>query len=317
MSEPYEVLKGERSVLDYDDPRFPECLREIPQPPKRLYVVGDVDALRLGLAIVGARKATPYGRSCAKRFARLAAERDVVIVSGGARGCDAAAHEGALEVGGRTVVFLGGGADNLYPPEHERLFQRIIDSGGAVVSEHSWEKPPLPQQFRTRNRLIAGMALATLVVEAGLPSGTFSTADEALAAGREVLAVPGAITSVQSHGSNRLIYQGATPVVDDESFQDALFGLFGCLKQEGVGTPREVPDDLGGVQLKTRDAQVQALIAALKASPMGMDELYEFAVGLCGRGIARAWLMEQLALGEQRGLFVRYPDGRWGPAVAR
>lgn len=309
MGEAYQVLKGPRSVLSFEDAQFPDCLRAVPQPPKSLYVVGEVGALRLGLAIVGARKATPYGRSCAKRFARLAAARDVVVVSGGARGCDAAAHEGALEAHGRTVVFLGGGADNLYPPEHERLFQRVIDAGGAVVSEHSWEKPPLPQQFRSRNRLIAGMASATLVVEAGLPSGTFSTADEALAAGREVLVVPGAITSVQSRGSNRLIHQGATPIVDDESFQDALFGLFGCLKQEVVKQ-----EETEGV-MRTRDAQAAALASALRAAPMGVEELYEFAVGLCGRETARPWLMEQLAKGEQKGVFAHYPDGRWGPAI--
>lgn len=300
MGEAYDALKGPRTIIGSSDSCFPDCLRQIPQPPERLYVVGNVAALRPGLAIVGARKATPYGISCARRFARLAAERDVVIVSGGARGCDAAAHEGALDIDGRTIVFLGGGANMLYPPEHERLFQRVINAGGAVVSEYVWDAPPLPFQFRARNRLIAGMSLATLIVEAGLPSGTFSTADEALAAGREVLVIPGAITSTQSQGSNRLIRQGATPIVDDESFQDALFGLFGCLKQEETSGPENNFD---------------VLASALRASPLGMDDLYELAQKNSGNQNARAWLMERLALGEQKGLFAHYPDGRWGPVI--
>ena len=142
------------------------------------------------------------------------------------------------------MAFLGGGCDRLYPAEHEGLFQRIVDGGGAVVSEHVWDEDPKPYRFRLRNRLIAGLARATLIVEAGLPSGTFSTADEALAANRDVLVVPGAITAASSRGANRLIYQGATPVIDDETFEDALFSLFGCLKQETVpsvertGAPR-------------------------------------------------------------------------------
>ena len=188
-------LSGPRFEVAFDDPSFPEALRTIPYPPKRLYGVGDVGALEPGLAVIGARRATPYGLGCARRFARIAAEKGVVIVSGGARGCDSEAHRAALEAGGRTVVFLGGGCDELYPAAHRGLFQRIVDAGGVVVSEHAWDMRPRPNMFRTRNRLIAGLAHAVLIVEAGLPSGTFSTADEALEAGRDVLVVPGAITS--------------------------------------------------------------------------------------------------------------------------
>lgn len=225
-------LAGMRTVLLPDDPRFPAALRSIPRPPKRLYVLGDPEALAEGLAVVGARKATPYGIGAAKRFARLAAQRGISVISGGARGCDAAAHEAALSEGAPTVAFLGGGCDVPYPREHAGLFERIALSGGAVVSEHAWDAPALPQQFCTRNRLIAGLARATLIVEAGLPSGTFSTADEALAAGRDVLVVPGAINSASSKGANRLLVQGAAPVVDDESFSDVLFSVFGCLKMQ-------------------------------------------------------------------------------------
>ena len=150
------ALAGERTVLASGGEGFPSALESVAQPPDRLYVVGDPFALQEGIAIVGARRATPYGRGCAKRFAALAARRGIVVVSGGARGCDAAAHAAALEEGGRTVAFLGGGCDRLYPAEHEGLFQRIVDEGGAVVSEHAWDEDPKPYRFRLRNRLIAG-----------------------------------------------------------------------------------------------------------------------------------------------------------------
>ncbi|WP_260620375.1 DNA-processing protein DprA [Gordonibacter massiliensis (ex Traore et al. 2017)] len=225
-------LTGPRTELALGGELYPSALAGAPDPPKRLYVVGDPAALRAGLAVVGARKATPYGIGCARRFAGAAARRGVTVISGGARGCDAAAHRAALEVGAPTVAFLGGGCDEPYPAAHAGLFQRIVDGGGAVVSEQPWGQKPRPYMFRLRNRLIAGLARAVLIVEAGLPSGTFSTADEALAAGRDVLVVPGAITAASSRGANRLLHQGAVPVVDDETFEDALFSLFGCLRQE-------------------------------------------------------------------------------------
>ncbi len=302
---PEQAICGPRCVLHPDDERFPEQLKGIPHPPKALYVVGDPAALEMGLAVVGARKATPYGIGCAKRFASAAARRGICIISGGARGCDAAAHEAALDAGAKTVVFLGGGCDKPYPAEHAALFERVANSGGAVVSEHPWDAPPLPQRFRLRNRLIAGLARAVLIVEAGLPSGTFSTADEALGAGRDVLVVPGAITSPYSRGANRLLYQGATPVVDDDSFDDVLFSLFGCLKQEAYRRK-----DAAG---KARAAAPNPIAAALCAQPMGTEELYELARLSCKAGDPRSWLMRCLAEGEQAGLFARYPDGRYGP----
>lgn len=298
-----QPLSGPRHVLELGGRDYPEALAVVSNPPKKLYVVGSAGALQEGIAIVGARKATPYGRGCAQRFARIAAERGVCVVSGGARGCDAAAHRAALDAGGLTVAFLGGGCDRPYPAEHSGLFQRIVDAGGAVASEHEWEKPPLPHQFRTRNRLIAGLARATLIVEAGLPSGTFSTADEALAANRDVLVVPGAITAASSRGANRLLYQGATPVIDDETFEDALFSLFGCLKQE-----RFCPE---GASAEDDDL----VVAALRAESLGMERLMDLARESCDGEDALPWLMQRLVEGERAGLFARHPDGRWGPVV--
>ncbi|MDR2106549.1 MAG: DNA-processing protein DprA, partial [Coriobacteriales bacterium] len=210
------------------DPCYPEGLHRVEQPPERICVKGACEVLPTpGLAIVGARKATPYGLNCARRFARLAAARGITVVSGGAIGCDQAAHTGALEAGGRTIVVLGCGADIVYPARGRGLFAQAIAEGGAIVSEAPWGSPPSRWGFRRRNRIIAGIAQATLIVEAGLPSGTFSTADATLAQGKEVLAVPGSIFAQESRGANRLISQGAIPIVDDESFEDALTQIFG------------------------------------------------------------------------------------------
>ena len=315
-------LHGPRFEISAEDARYPDALRKVQNPPGRLYVVGNPDAMREGLAVVGARRATPYGVSCARRFASMAAERGIAIISGGARGCDAVAHEAALAAGAQTVAFLGGGLEHLYPAEHEPLFQRIVDAGGAVVSEHDWDFYPMPFAFRERNRLIAGLALATLIVEAGLPSGTFSTADAALAAGREVLVVPGAITSAASKGANRLIYQGATPIVDDESFADILFSLFGCLRQEHVAADGAAgEDDAGkGGRRASRgrgDAASDALLEALNAEPLGMEALREIALRHAGAEEAIAWLMVQLASMQREGLIAQYPDGRYGPCAAQ
>lgn len=223
------LLEGSRYELSMDDGGLPEALRSIPRPPQRLCAIGSKRAIQTeGIAIIGARKATPYGIGCATRFGALVAERGITLITGGARGCDTHALRGCLDAGGKAVVVLGGGCDKLYPVENATLFQGVIDAGGAVVSEQEWDADPLPYMFRARNRLIAGMSKGVLIIEAGLPSGTFATADDAFAAGKEVMAVPGPITSKQSRGANRLIYQGATPIVDDETFADQLSVLFGA-----------------------------------------------------------------------------------------
>lgn len=305
-------LEGERFELAPEDALFPPALKTIPQPPRRLYGVGCPGALAEGLAVVGARRATPYGRGCAKRFATAAAERGVAIVSGGARGCDAVAHEAALAAGAPTVAFLGGGCNQLYPAENAGLFQRIVAAGGAVVSEHDWDFPPQPHTFRARNRLIAGLSRATLIVEAGLPSGTFSTADEALLAGREVWVVPGAITSAASKGANRLLYQGALPIVDDDAFADALFSTFGCLK--------EPKSEEGAAEGRGRASQPyageEALLTALQAEPLGMEALRQLAEAHAPAADTFTWLMVWLAEAQRDGLIAQYPDGRYGPRPA-
>lgn len=197
-------LQGKRTVVDRRSRYYPESFKEIAKPPKKLRVVGDPEALVEGLAIVGARKATPYGLSCAKHFGELCAKNDVTVISGGALGCDSASQKACVDAGGKTIAFVAS-IDDVYPARNFDLFQRIINSGGAIVSENDWSVKNLPWMFRERNRLIAALAKATLICEAGIPSGTFSTADEAISANRDVLVIPGAITSKNSHGSNRLI----------------------------------------------------------------------------------------------------------------
>lgn len=335
-------LKGERFSLTQEDEGFPAALRAIPRPPERLFGVGDPAALCEGLAVVGARRATPYGRGAAKRFAGRAAEKGVVIISGGARGCDAVAHEAALAVGTPTVAFLGGGCNQIYPAENAGLFQRIVNGGGAVVSEHEWDFPPQGYTFRERNRLIAGLARATLIVEAGLPSGTFSTADEALAAGREVWVVPGAITSMNSRGANRLLYQGALPIVDDEAMDDALFQTFGCLKRPGeeplavlgasgysgrtekasTGGGAPAASALRGVQVAGTvpldpSSAESMLLEALQAEPLGMEALRNLARAHGPEDDSFTWLMVWLATAQREGLIAQYPDGRYGPIPVR
>ncbi|MDO4502952.1 MAG: DNA-processing protein DprA [Coriobacteriia bacterium] len=295
-------LRGTRYRLELGSALYPEYLAAIPRPPKELYVIGNPEALQPGLAVVGARKATPYGLGCAKRFATLAARKGICIISGGARGCDAQAHRAALEEGAPTVAFLGGGCDELYPAEHYELFQQIVDSGGAVASEHPWDFPPLPYTFRERNRLIAGLARATLIVEAGLPSGTFSTADEATQASREVLAVPGSILSPASKGTNYLLSEGAHMVYDDVSFEETLLTLYGALMSPGTADQAEALEE-------------DPLLAAVLATPCHRDELLEIARGMgVGSAQVHAWLALRLAELEASGRIAKYPDGRYGPA---
>lgn len=313
---PVHRFEGPRYTLQLGKEGYPESLLQIPDPPEKLFVVGNLDALQDGLAVIGARKATPYGASAARRFATQAAQRGITIISGGAMGCDSQAHQGALDAGGQTVAVLGSGCDVPYPQRNTELFQRIIDEGGALVSEQEWEFPPLPYTFRARNRIIAGLARATLIAEAGLPSGTFSTADDALASNRDVLVVPGPITSPTSLGANRLIYQGATPIIDAETFDDVISSLFGLLRMEDARTKekKKAEGDVALVEPEDEDD----LLAALCANPMRLDQM----LALEWNGAPKegeesqrlSWLMFQLATYERDGLIARFPDGRYGPA---
>jgi DNA processing protein len=203
----------ELTTLRCSDARYPRLVAELFDPPERLYVRGQADILaQAAVAVVGARSCSPYGSQVARQLAHELAAAGLVIVSGLARGIDGEAHRGALEAGGKTVAVLGCGIDRDYPRSHAELARRIREQG-AVVSEYPCGVEPAPWRFPARNRIIAGLSLATVVVEARERSGALITADFALEHGREVFAVPGEITSALSAGTNDLLRQGAAPLL--------------------------------------------------------------------------------------------------------
>ena len=207
-------------LITIDDARYPVILREIFDPPLVLYYRGTLvpDARRIGM--VGARKFTAYGEAAAMEFAERIAAAGVTIVSGAARGIDTRAHRGALR-GGRTVAVLGCGVDIVYPPENRRLLAQIVETGGAVISEYAPGTQPLPAFFPARNRIISGLSEGTIVVEAAKRSGSLITAECAQEQGKEVYSIPGNITSPGSLGTNKLIRDGAVPLINfDELFED-------------------------------------------------------------------------------------------------
>ncbi len=207
-----EIGTAEKSgfrLVTYGREGYPPLLKEIADPPLVLYVGGGVDALsQHAVAIVGTRRPTAYGSSVAHRLACDLAQRQLVIVSGLARGIDSAAHRGALEAKGRTVAVLGSGIDVIYPRENKRLAEQVMQSG-ALITEFPLGTAPTPENFPIRNRIISGLALGTVIVEAAEYSGSLITARLASEQNREVYAVPGNITSAQSFGPNLLIKQGA------------------------------------------------------------------------------------------------------------
>jgi DNA processing protein len=236
---------------------FPPLLRAIHDPPPGLFLrggAGEELLARPAVAIVGARACSAYGRQVARRLAREAAAAGLVVVSGMARGIDAEAHRGALEAGGTTVAVLGCGVDRDYPAAHASLAREIVELG-LVVSEYGPGVEPAPWRFPARNRIIAGLCAATGVVEARERSGALITADFALEEGREVLAVPGEITSSLSAGSNALLRLGATPLTRPEDLLEA-FGLVAAA---------QAPPQLG--------PRLESLLERVRAAAAGADEL--------------------------------------------
>jgi DNA processing protein len=210
-------------LLTWDEPEYPSRLREIYDPPPLLYVLGNVELLnRHVLAIVGARRPTPYGNQMAERLAKDLAARGLVIASGLARGIDASAHRGALSSGsGSTIAVLGCGIDVVYPKENKKIFEEI-EKRGAIITEFPMGTFPAPQNFPIRNRIISGMSLGVVVVEGAQYSGSLITARLAMEFGREVYGVPGNATQPSSFGPNQLIKQGAKLVTSWEDVVEEL-----------------------------------------------------------------------------------------------
>ncbi len=247
-------------ILTWDDELYPPRLKEIDQPPPILYVRGELAPEDTwAVAVVGTRRVSAYGRQVADDLAMFLAANGITVVSGLARGVDAIAHQAALKNGGRTVAVLGCGVDRIYPPEHALLASKIIEKG-ALISDYPPGTPPDASNFPSRNRIISGMAMATVVVEAGETSGALITAQFAVDQGREVFAVPGNILAPQSKGTNRLISQGARPMLSGKDLLDVL-NLDRVTEQH---TARKI---LPGDEFETR------LMNILGHEPLHLDEI--------------------------------------------
>ena len=208
--------------IDITDASYPEALKHIHKPPSRIFIVGEIlEEDKNAIAIVGTRRPSFYGIEAAEKLSYALATLGITIVSGMAKGVDAAAHRGAIKAGGRTIAVMGSGHDNIYPPEHKKLYEEIRKHG-AVVTEFPIGTEPERHNFPLRNRIISGMSKGVVVIEAPAKSGALITAGFALEQGREVFAVPGNINSLKSAGSNRLIKDGAKLVENVEDILEEL-----------------------------------------------------------------------------------------------
>lgn len=299
MSEGYPRIEGTRWEIGAEDPRYPPRLRDAPGHPDTIYVLGDPDALRKpSIAIVGARRATPYGLACAELAAQCAAGAGVAVVSGAAMGCDQAAQLEALRLGCCVSAVLGSGADVVYPRSSKRLLERIVATGGAVVSLLPWGSDPCRWAFVKRNAVIAGLAEALVICEAGMPSGTFSTAQFASEASREILVFPGSVFSPNSTGSNYLIANNpdAMPIWDRPCIEVAYSRIFGCLRSPACAVESRC-EDLPPLERR--------VLKALQACPAQPGELAS------SLGADLVGLMRILGSFELAGRVARLRDGSY------
>lgn len=247
-------------ILTWMDENYPARLKEIDQPPPVLYIRGEYLADDLfAVAIVGTRKVTPYGRQVTEDIASYLASNGITVISGLARGVDAIAHQAALKAGGRTMAVLGSGVDKIYPPEHRGLAEQMM-ARGAVVSDYAVGTPPDASNFPPRNRIISGLSLAVVVVEAAETSGALITAEFAAEQGREIFAVPGSILAPQSKGANRLIQKGAQPLLTPADLMQAL-----DLTRMG--------DHKAARKILPSDETEAVVLNALGSEPLHVDEI--------------------------------------------
>lgn len=254
------------SILCPELPGYPQSLLTIPDPPQVLFAKGDIlPRDKLALAIVGSRRCTVYGKQQAEKLAKELAMAGVTIVSGLARGIDAAAHRGALAAGGRTIAVLGTGLGNIYPEEHQELALAITKSG-SVISESRLDQHPSPGLFPQRNRIISGLSIGVLIVEANRHSGALHTARHAMEQGREVMAIPGRIDSLASDGCHDLIRDGATLI---RHADDVLKSLGPLMVPVQIGSNQEVRS-ARELSLSEQELTVLNLVTS---EPQHLDEL--------------------------------------------
>lgn len=277
---------------------YPRPLSAICDPPGVLYCRGKLEAQdELGIAIVGSRRCTVYGRQQAEKLAGALARAGFTIVSGLARGIDAAAHQGALAAGGRTIAVLGTGLDRIYPPEHVELAQHVSDRG-ALLAETSLDQAPLPGMFPQRNRIISGLSLGVIVVEATRNSGALHTVRHAVEQGREVFAVPGRIDSLASEGCHDILRDGATLIRHPDDVLQALGPLVAPVKSstgETVRSAREL----------SLDPQERQILELIMPDPVHIDEVVR------GAAIETSRVLATLTVLEMRRLVRRLPGGQY------
>jgi DNA processing protein len=287
-------------VLVESDPAYPQSLCTIPDPPGVLFVRGQmVESDGLAVAIVGTRHATQYGIAQAERLAAGLARAGYTIVSGLARGIDAAAHRGALKAGGRTVAVLGSGVLSVYPPEHEQLANEVVTQG-AVIGENPPRSPPLPGAFPQRNRIITGLSLGVIVVEASDRSGALISARHAMEQGREVFAVPGRVDSRTSRGCHRLIRDGAKLV---ETIDDVLEELGPLATPTPIAGAAECPPIRHPGELQLNEPE-KAVLAVIDDEPAIIDEV----IAACGLPVQN--VLATLSVLEMRRLVRRLGGNR-------
>lgn len=304
MSTDNWLSRPDAHLLTPADAGYPALLREIANPPAQLFVLGNVDALTLPqLAIVGSRNATPSGAETAHSFALHLAARGFCITSGLAEGIDAAAHRGALAAAGRTIAVCGTGLDIVYPRHHRQLVEDIVASGGVLVSEFAPGTTVLPANFPRRNRLISGLSVGTLVVEASLRSGALITARHAMEQDREVFAIPGSIHNPLARGCHRLIRNGAKLVETADDIVEELGSLLASLQQSGAtGTAENAPEAASAAE---PDAQYAQLLNAMGWDPVDADSL------VTRSGLTIGEVSSMLLLLELQGLVRALSGGRY------
>jgi len=289
------VEKHACQVITIHDSDYPERLRTIFDPPQILYVKGELPPQReLAISIVGSRRATSYGKVMSERLSRELASKGFIIISGFARGIDSVAHRGAISAGGYTIAVMGNGLNVIYPPENSKLMEEIIENG-AVISEFPMTTPPLSTNFPRRNRVISGMSLGTLVIEASERSGSLITAKFALEQGREVFAVPGEISSKMSKGTNYLIKQGAALVETVDDILDAL-----SLDLPEMSKARKVPQAETPPDIKLGDDE-QVIWNLLSQKPIHIDEIARIS------GLPSSKVSSILVMLELKGIIQQLP----------
>ncbi len=308
-----ESLRGHQaSIVTYHDPLYPKNLLNIYDYPPLLYVKGEFLHDEVIVAVVGSRIASPYGKFSTERLCRELAAKGITVASGLARGIDAAAHQGSLAGRGRTIAVLGCGIDIVYPPENKELF-KMIPAQGAIITEYPFGTPPSGANFPARNRIISGLSLGVVVVEATDKSGSLITARMALEQGREVFAVPGSIDAVGSKGTNRLIKQGAKLIENADDIIEEILPQTGRnmeslnpkekspRKPNGEGMETNASATKGGESTGELNEGERKILGHITSAPIDIDTLIAVTGERAGE------ILNTLLLLELKGIISQLP----------